>query len=150
MGILNDYIKVCGKNDTVMTLTLSLTALGGWQVIYHEISGFTQNLIRLRQGVGVGNGKFIPHICRDVWNIWPESMSIAGLPTTPTNPNVSQPQGRKPKPGKSFQERGRKTPANNPQKDNEITRTLTFVKAEDQKRFVDQLKVDVDVRKFLY
>jgi hypothetical protein len=57
-------------------------------------------------------------------------------------------KGRIPKKGKSFQERGRKTPANNPRKDNEINRKLEFP-VEDQKKFyLDQLNLDVDVRIF--
>lgn len=55
-------------------------------------------------------------------------------------------KGRIPKPGKSFQERGRKTPANNPRKDNEVNRKLEFPIADQRKFYLDQINVDVDVR----
>jgi hypothetical protein len=55
-------------------------------------------------------------------------------------------QGRKPKPGKSFAERGRKTPQNNPLKDNEINRKIDFTVPDQRQFYLDQLKADVDVR----
>lgn len=53
-------------------------------------------------------------------------------------------KGRKPKPGKSHSERGRKTAENNPIKDNELIRGLTFLNHDDQQFYSDQIKADTD------
>lgn len=51
-------------------------------------------------------------------------------------------KGRKPKPGKSLEERGRKSPEGAPIKDNEIQRGLIFKNATDKDFYIGQVKKD--------
>lgn len=53
-------------------------------------------------------------------------------------------KGRKPKPGKSHSERGRKTSEDNPIKDNELNRGLFFLNSDEQQFYCNQIKLDTE------